>query len=64
MTMPDKDSPWWPWMRMATRQIVLLASLLIYYKSGMAMPDFATMATLLLADTGMESLKAIFGKDK
>lgn len=65
MTLPDKDSPWWPWLRMTTRQVVLLVAFMLYYHTEMARPDYVTMATLLLADAGMETVKAIVSrKDK
>ena len=60
--MPDKDSPIWGWLAVTTRQAVLLVAFLLYYKTGMERPDFITMASLLLADTGMETVKAMLKK--
>lgn len=56
MTLPDKDSPCWPWLKMATRQVVILCAFMWYYRSGLEKPDLALMLTVLAGDAGMNTL--------
>lgn len=54
--LPDKESPAWPWLRMTTRQVLILCAFMWYYRTGLEKPDLALMLTVLVGDVGMTTI--------
>lgn len=56
MPWPANDSPLWPILRVTIRQCVLLVGLLVFYKSGLELPDLKTLLLCVFADAGITTL--------
>lgn len=55
MVWPPNDSPFWPIFRVTIRTSVLLGGLLLFYQSGMELPDVKLILTMILADAGLST---------
>lgn len=58
---PDKDSPFWPTLRVAMRSLIVLACLYLFYNK-LDERDIKTMITVILADTGITAFSTIQSK--
>lgn len=57
--IPEKDSPFWPWFRVTSRTVVLLAGLYAFY-DRMDPRDAKLMLLCVFADAGLTTIAARF----
>ena len=55
--IPEKDSPFWPWLNAASAGVLFVICSSTLYNNSMSVADIATLATICLSVFGLSKLQ-------